>query len=249
MGVPALVCGNDAPAALADAGVVVSGWVDFHAPGAAVPGDPPPDFPEDAFGRCAIMVLAPCVADVTKLRLIAHTSGDLAPVFPFLNAEMSAASYNRETETLTYHDVYRMVSLYPHRITIAKADGIVDAWRVLESIRCLVNRTWARRGEITPAYQQRSRPPALEIYRRLPGTNCRECGGETCMAFACRLWRGEGRPMNVVRHSRPGPTRTSAIRCCRSVRGLASSQAWATSPRTASPSGLTGINDHLELIP
>ena len=87
-----------------------------------------PVFPEDVFGQCAIMVLGPCVADVTKLRLIVHTSGAIAQVFPYLNAEMPAASYNREVATLTYQDAYRMISLYPHRITIAKADDIVDAW-------------------------------------------------------------------------------------------------------------------------
>ncbi|MDD5704497.1 MAG: (Fe-S)-binding protein, partial [Kiritimatiellae bacterium] len=75
-----------------------------------------------------------------------------------------------------------------------KADVITDAWRVLECIRRLVNETWLRRDAITPLYERRSRPPALEVYKRLPGINCRKCGEKTCLAFACRLWRGEGVP-------------------------------------------------------
>jgi len=205
VGIPALACGNEAASALARAGVTVSGWVDYRVPAGAVPSGAPPAFADDIFGECAIMVLAPCVADVAKLRLIAHTAGDLSAVFPYLNAEMPAVSYNREAAILTYQDAYRMVSLYPHRITIAKADDTVDSWRVLESVRCLVNGTWARRAEITPVYEQRARPPALEIYKRLPGTNCRACGEKTCLAFACRLWQGEGSPCQCLPVFQDGP--------------------------------------------
>jgi ArsR family metal-binding transcriptional regulator len=88
-------------------------------------------------------------------------------------------------------DGYRMVSLYPGRITIAKADEIVDAWRTLEAIRCRVNDVWARRAEIEPSDEMRERPPALEIFKRLPRTNCRACGERTCLAFAVRVWMGE----------------------------------------------------------
>jgi len=44
---------------------------------------------------------------------------------------------------------------------------------------------------IAPCMAERARPQPLEIYKRLPGTNCRECGEPTCMAFAARLARGE----------------------------------------------------------
>jgi ArsR family metal-binding transcriptional regulator len=83
--------------------------------------------------------------------------------------------------------------LYRHRITIAKADEIVDAWLILDGIRLLVEKTWATRDAIEPSYETRKRPPALEIWRRLPGTNCGVCGERTCMAFALRLWAGGAR--------------------------------------------------------
>ena len=197
VGIPALVVPDEVLPKLAvqaRGAFVASGWIDFQPPVAAVPGTEPPVFAEDIFGDCAIMVLAPCVADARKLRVIAHLSGDLAGVMPYLNAEMPQAMYNHEADTFTFMDSYRMISLYPRRLTIAKADDIVDAWRVLESLRCLSNRVWARRQEITPSNTLRRKPPALEIYKRLPGTNCRQCGEKTCMAFALRLWNGEVAP-------------------------------------------------------
>jgi ArsR family metal-binding transcriptional regulator len=174
--------------------VVSSGWVDYRPAEASVPGTAPAAFEEDILGGCAIVVMAHCVADASKIRLIAHISGNLTEVFPYLNAEMSRATYCRDAGTLTYTDGYRLVSLYAQRLTVAKADELVDAWRTLESIRCLVNDTWRRRSSISPCWEMRRKPPALEIYRRLPGTNCRACGEATCLAFALRLWNGTVKP-------------------------------------------------------
>jgi ArsR family metal-binding transcriptional regulator len=194
VGAPALVVTTEAQAALMDDRgdpVVCAGFVDYRPAGMPVPAQPPRGFEEDMFGEAAIVVLAPCVADPTKIRLIAHTSGDMAKVFPYMNAEMREASYNAKGPTFTFMDGYRMISMYPRRIAVAKADEIVDGWRTLEMIRCRVNDAWARRGEIEPCHEMREKPPALEIFKRLPKTNCRACGEATCLAFAVRVWMGE----------------------------------------------------------
>ncbi len=172
-------------------GFTASGWVEYRPARITVPTEAPREFEEDVFGHAAVMVLAPCVADATKIRIIAHLSGDLTNVFPYLNAEMRQASYNVHGPTFTFMDGYRMVSMYPRRIAIAKADEIVDAWRVLEAIRCQANEVWARRGEIEPSHEMRERPPALEILKRLPRTNCGACGEATCTAFAVKVWSGD----------------------------------------------------------
>ena len=194
VGVPSLVLDEDAHKALyalLPNAFTCSGWVDYRPASIAVPAEPPSRYEEDAFGQASVMVLAPCVADLTKVRLIAHLSGDLTGVFPYLNAVMPEASYNARGPTFTFMDRYRMISAYPRRIAVAKADEIVDAWRVLEAIRSRVNAVWARRAEIEPCYEMRQKPPALEIFKRLPRTNCRACGEQTCLAFAIRVYLGE----------------------------------------------------------
>jgi len=175
------------------AAVVFSGWVDYRPPRAEISDGPPPQEPQpdDCFRRSSIMYLGPCVADETKIRLIAHLDGDLGPVLPYLNAVIPQASYTPAAETLTYMDGYRMIALYRHRITIAKADEIVDGWRGLEEIRQLAVQTWKDRHMIEPSFEIRKKPPALEIFKRLPRTNCRLCGDPSCLAFAVRVWTGE----------------------------------------------------------
>jgi ArsR family metal-binding transcriptional regulator len=96
-------------------------------------------------------------------------------------------------------DRYRMISIYARRIAVAKADDIVDAWRTLEAIRRRINDVWARRAQIEPSWELREKPPALEIFKRLPRTNCRACGELTCLAFAVKVWGGEAPPS----HCRP----------------------------------------------
>jgi len=198
VGVPALVIDQETRAALASAGgsseYVVSGWTDYYPEQIQSPRETPPDFSQDIFGQASVMVLAPCIADATKIRLIAHITGDMSGGFPYLNSDMSNVCYNVNGPILTFMDRYRMVTLYPRRIAIAKADGIVDGWRTLEMIRRKINDVWRRRDQIEPSDRMRQKPPALEIYKRLPGTNCRACGEKTCMAFALRLWSGEVAP-------------------------------------------------------
>jgi ArsR family metal-binding transcriptional regulator len=170
--------------------LICSGWVEHRPTKVTMPAGPAPEGDEAPFGRAAITVLTPCVADETKIRFIAHLSGDLGRVMPYLNSMMSGACYSKQAQTLTLSMGHRMVVLYPRRIAVAKADEIVDAWLTLESLRQQACETWARRAEIEPSYETRKRPPALEVFKRLPGTNCGLCGEITCMAFAMRLWSG-----------------------------------------------------------
>ncbi len=222
VGAPALICDAQGLAGIQsgnDPQIIVSGWVDLKPAAAAVPQSPPEEFQENIFGKAVIMFFGPCMADETRIRLIAHLSGDLSPVLPYLNTELPAASYNPKSASLTFFDKHRLITLYPRRITIGKADDLVDGWRTLESLRVLANTVWARREFISPTYEMRARPPALEIYKRLPRTNCKVCGEQTCMAFATRLWRGEAAPSQCQPAFSPeyAHLRGALIEICRSL--------------------------------
>jgi ArsR family metal-binding transcriptional regulator len=194
VGLPAIVIEEEDRGKLLGGGsgaFCTSGWVDYRQPSQPVPEHNPPVFDEDIFGIVAIMVLQPCTADLTKLRVTAHFSGNLSTVFPYMNALMRGASYNAYSQTFTFMEGHRMIALYPNRVAIAKTNDIVDTWRVIEMLRVSFNECWKNRANITPSKELRKRPPALEIYYRLPKINCGECGEETCMAFALRLWSGQ----------------------------------------------------------
>ncbi len=170
------------------------GWVEYRQTDKKIPDEEPQKFDEDLFGSFSFTLLAPCVADFSKLRIICKFSGDISKVLPYVNTEKTNGMFIKNGPIFTYKDAYHMISLYPQKISIAKTDDIKDSWHMVEKIRCMLNDIWARRASIEPTYETREKPPALEIYRRLPGTNCGECNEKTCMAFAIRLWSGELRP-------------------------------------------------------
>ncbi len=171
--------------------IITAGWVEFRESSRVVPNVEPATYSNDIFGRTAIMVLQPCIADPDKLRAIAHISGNLTDVFPYMNAVRKDAFYNADGPTFTFMDQYRMISLYASRVAMAKVDDMVDIWRTLESLRVFCNECWQNRQAIEPSYELRKKPAALEIYVRLPRTNCGLCGEKTCIAFALRLWSGQ----------------------------------------------------------
>jgi ArsR family metal-binding transcriptional regulator len=129
----------------------------------------------------------PCLADPAKIRFHAEPSADLEPVLPYLNAVMQGAVYNHEARALTFTKEDRIISVFPRRITGSKALDVQDACAILDWLRGLINDTWSRREEITPSCERRQRLTALAVYKLLPGTNCRQCGLPTCLAFAVEL--------------------------------------------------------------
>ena len=135
--------------------------------------------------------IAPCIADPDKIRLFAEMSTDIGEVMPYLNAVMKNATYNKNGPNLTFMKEFRLVTLYPRKITMAKALNTTDAWQVLSWIKDMINDVHERRDSITPDHELRSRPTALQIYGWLPKTNCKDCGELTCLAFAVKLLLGQ----------------------------------------------------------
>jgi ArsR family metal-binding transcriptional regulator len=135
--------------------------------------------------------VAPCMADEKKIRLIAYFDRDITEVLPYINAVIKGASYNKSASTLTYAKERRLINLYNIKMTIAKADDIMDAWVVLDEAKKLINDTYRRRNDIKPNDEEKVRVTALQIYGWLPKMNCRACGEATCLAFACKLLQGE----------------------------------------------------------
>jgi len=119
-------------------------------------------------------------------------------MLPYINAVIKGASYNKGASTLTYGKERRLINLYNIKVTIAKADDIIDAWVVLDEVKKLVNNTYRSRDSIKPSYEEKVKVTALQIYGWLPKTNCRACGEATCLAFACKLLLGEQKLLKCI---------------------------------------------------
>jgi ArsR family metal-binding transcriptional regulator len=132
----------------------------------------------------------PCIADKTKIRIIASLSNHVEEVFPYLNAILKNIAYVPIAKTITMKKDYRLITIYPHMITIAKTDDEEDAKKTLKWLQDLINDTWDRRESITPSYERHQLLRPLDVYSLLPKKNCKLCGEMTCFAFGLKLFQG-----------------------------------------------------------
>lgn len=203
MAAPCLVISDEARGALhriITSGIVIAGQVRYREPLPDTFADVGPGSGggEDVVGRIAIAMVAPCIAEEDHLRLAAQIQGDLGPVMPYLNAEIRGGTFSPQGPTFTFMDGPRLINLFPHRAAIARAREMQDAWRTLVKLKRTINEIWSRRASIQPSYERRVQVSALEIYSRLPRTNCRRCGEATCLAFAAKLLQGAQRLENCA---------------------------------------------------
>ena len=144
-----------------------------------------------------------CLADPTKIRVVAGFSRDVQEVLPYLAALLPQAGYNHGAGILTLLRQGRMITVYPQVVTLAKALDEEDAQEVLEWLRDRINEAHTRRDELEPCLERRRVPRLLDVYQLLPRDNCRRCGEATCMAFAVRLIVAEVRLEDCPRLDEP----------------------------------------------
>jgi len=140
----------------------------------------------------------PCLADPMKIRVIAEISEAIQEVFPYLNAVLKGCIYNHPANTLTIKRDEKLVTLHALHITLAKVEDEKEAEEILEWLKDLINETYEKREQIEPNYSMSAELKALDLFKLLPGKNCKRCGEPTCLAFSVKLAAREAEIMNCV---------------------------------------------------
>jgi len=134
--------------------------------------------------------ILPCPSEPGKIRVNAELPCDVSELLPYLNAVLGRPIYNPACPALTANRDGRIITIYARTIFMAKIRDEADARAQADWIRDSLNDVYARRDQITPVHERRQRLTELEIYKLLPGTNCKVCGRLTCLAFAVELAAG-----------------------------------------------------------
>ncbi|MDZ7261051.1 MAG: Fe-S cluster protein [candidate division KSB1 bacterium] len=129
----------------------------------------------------------PCLADPSKIRILAKLSADVTEVLPYLNAVIDGGIYNHAGHTLTIKKGGRLITVHPNQIAAGKILDEKDAREILNWLKDLINDCYEKRDTVEPLYERRQQLGALDTYKLLPGTNCKKCGELTCLAFAVKL--------------------------------------------------------------
>jgi len=137
------------------------------------------------------IVLSECNPSSLKVNAIADLSEDIGEILPYLNTALKGLQYYAEEKILTVKKEGRLISFRPRQIALTKLEDENEATVVMEELKRIVNETYANRDHIKPTYTSRPIPRPLDIFKLLPGKNCKECGEPTCMAFALKLVNDE----------------------------------------------------------
>ena len=129
----------------------------------------------------------PCDPGAERYAARARLTVDISETLPYLNATLRGAIYFPSAQALTWKKAGRIIAFHAFEIAASNIEDRAGAEQELKGVIELVNRTWERRGEITPNYQAQPRPTSMAIYKLLPQTNCQECGESTCYTFALKL--------------------------------------------------------------
>jgi ArsR family metal-binding transcriptional regulator len=131
-----------------------------------------------------------CNPSFQSLHCIARLDQDITEALPYLNAVLGGFEYLKEPPAVTFRVQGKILTVHPREIAVNALKDEEEADKILEWLKGEINEAWENRDRITPSYTGAPKPKLLEILKRLPKTNCRECGQPTCMVFASLAAQG-----------------------------------------------------------
>jgi ArsR family metal-binding transcriptional regulator len=134
--------------------------------------------------------------EARHLRCVAHLDEDISDVLPYLNTVLNGHQYVKKPPSLTLKFNGKLITLYAKEIGINIVKDKDEAKKILKWLKKEINDAWKRRKDIKPSFEVAKKPGILDILKRLPKTNCQECGQPTCMVFAVLVSEGKKNPEN-----------------------------------------------------
>jgi ArsR family metal-binding transcriptional regulator len=112
---------------------------------------------------------------------------DISSLFPYINAVAKKAFYFDKPHYIKFSFNEYSCALYPDNGVLALVENKAHAITVIEMLIEFLNDIHSKIDTIKPDHKVFKPVTALSIYKLLPRSNCKECGFETCMAFAATL--------------------------------------------------------------
>jgi ArsR family metal-binding transcriptional regulator len=132
----------------------------------------------------------PCIADPSKLRVIANMAPPLGGILKILEPFFPRSRYLDRTRSLIIQKEEIIITIYSTgKVGMGMIKNENQAREVLENLRTIINE--AIKEGVAPPAREKIRVKLMDIYKYLPQTNCRECGEQGCYSFAIKLMNGE----------------------------------------------------------
>ena len=131
-----------------------------------------------------------CMPHAMSVQCMAHLDQDVSEVLPYLNRVLGGFEFVKEPPAVTFRSQGKLITVHGNKIAVNALKDEAEARKIVEWLRREINAAWEGRDAIEPSYNGMARPKVIEILKRLPKTNCGECGLPTCMVFATLIAQG-----------------------------------------------------------
>lgn len=131
-----------------------------------------------------------CNPGAMAVHCFAHLDQDVGEALPYLNTVLGGFEYLQDPPSVTFKAQGKLITVHSRRIAVNALKDEAEARKIVEWLKREINDAWQNREGIVPSFKGVPRPQVIEILKRLPRTNCRQCGEPTCMVFAARLAEG-----------------------------------------------------------
>ncbi|MFZ2041767.1 MAG: (Fe-S)-binding protein [Desulfobacterales bacterium] len=136
------------------------------------------------------IVNSACNPGAMAVHCFAHLDQDVGEALPYLNTALGGFEYLQDSPSVTFKAQGKLITVHSRRIAVNALKDEAEARKIIEWLKREINDAWQNREGIVPSFKGAPRPQLIEILKRLPRTNCRQCGEPTCMVFAARLAEG-----------------------------------------------------------
>jgi len=191
---PAIIATDTAPklaAGLDAAGIPFSGVLPYSPIKKDIPEACPPDpLWRKILGDLRITLVRPSFSDPLRLRVEAVPEKDLGPLIPLMARMIRGGAYCPDVPVLAFEEDHRLLAFSAESFVISRADHLLDAQIMLRCAIDLICAAWQSRSFLKPDESPRQGIGATEIFKRLPATNCGQCGHSNCMEFARCVFTG-----------------------------------------------------------
>jgi ArsR family metal-binding transcriptional regulator len=146
--------------------------------------------------RIEIGEVSVCVADVDRIKFIAQADRPLGEVLSILYLYLPNANYSEGLGMVSYKQNRRLATVFSTgKIGMTYVKDKQEAERLVEELRGLINRAITYHiihgSPDSKLIDAKRRLSVKTVYDSLPRTNCKECGEDSCYAFAIRLTNGD----------------------------------------------------------
>ena len=131
-----------------------------------------------------------CMPGAMTVQCHAHLDQDVSAALPYLNAVLGGFEYIKDPPSVTFRHQGKLLTVYGRKIAVNALQDEHEACKIIGWLQREINDAWDKRDKIQPCYEGVPRIQVIDILKRLPKTNCGECGAPTCMVFATQIAEG-----------------------------------------------------------